>query len=83
VFLADRNILADQTFNVFSAFPEDALKRIEAEEIKKTGKVLTNGSIFLHSFSNFYERYRRKTPLLSAFKRLFITDNTSWNNCYA
>ena len=24
LFLADRNILADQAFNAFSAFPEDA-----------------------------------------------------------
>jgi type I restriction enzyme R subunit len=28
LFLADRNILADQAFNSFSAFPEDALVRI-------------------------------------------------------
>ena len=28
LFLADRNILADQAFNAFSAFPEDALIRI-------------------------------------------------------
>jgi type I restriction enzyme, R subunit len=29
LFLADRNILADQAYNAFSAFPEDALVRIE------------------------------------------------------
>ena len=29
LFLADRNILADQAFNAFSAFPEDALVRIK------------------------------------------------------
>lgn len=28
LFLADRNILADQAYNAFSAFPEDALVRI-------------------------------------------------------
>ena len=31
LFLADRNILADQAFNAFSAFPEDALVRIKPE----------------------------------------------------
>ena len=30
LFLADRNILADQAYNAFSAFPEDALVRIDA-----------------------------------------------------
>ncbi|MDQ3623025.1 MAG: DEAD/DEAH box helicase family protein [Verrucomicrobiota bacterium] len=29
LFLADRNILANQAFNAFSAFPEDALVRID------------------------------------------------------
>ena len=28
LFLADRNILANQAYNAFSAFPEDALVRI-------------------------------------------------------
>lgn len=31
LFLADRNILADQAYNSFSAFPEDALVRIDPE----------------------------------------------------
>ena len=35
LFLADRNTLADQAFNAFSAFPEDALVRIAPDEIKK------------------------------------------------
>ena len=29
LFLADRNILADQAYNSFSAFPDDALVRID------------------------------------------------------
>ena len=53
LFLADRNILANQAFNEFSAFPEDALKRIKPNEIKKTGKVPTNGSIFFTIFQTF------------------------------
>jgi len=53
LFLADRNILADQAFNAFSAFPEDAMVRIKPKEIKKTGKVPTNGSIFFTIFQSF------------------------------
>ena len=53
LFLADRNILADQAFNSFSAFPEDALVRINPKEIRKKGKVPTNGSIFFTIFQTF------------------------------
>lgn len=53
LFLADRNILADQAFNSFSAFPEDALVRIKPSEIKKKGNVPTNGSIFFTIFQSF------------------------------
>lgn len=35
---ADRNILADQAFNSFSAFPEDALVRIAPDDIRKKGQ---------------------------------------------
>lgn len=53
LFLADRNILANQAFNEFSSFPEDALVRIKPSEIKKKGKVPTNGSIFFTIFQTF------------------------------
>ena len=53
LFLANRNILADQAFNSFSAFSEDALVRIKPSEIKKKGKVPTNGSIFFTIFQTF------------------------------
>ena len=53
LFLADRNILADQAFNAFSAFEEDALVRIRPAEIRKKGKVPTNGSIFFTIFQTF------------------------------
>jgi type I restriction enzyme R subunit len=53
LFLADRNILANQAFNSFSAFPEDALVRISPKEIKKNGKIQTNGSIFFTIFQTF------------------------------
>ena len=53
LFLADRNILADQAYNSFSAFPEDALVRIKPSEIRRTGFVPTNGSIFFTIFQTF------------------------------
>jgi type I restriction enzyme R subunit len=43
----------DQAFNSFSAFPEDAMVRIKPKEVKKTGKVPTNGSIFFTIFQSF------------------------------
>ena len=39
LFLADRNILANQAYNAFSAFPEDAMVRIEPGDIRKRGKL--------------------------------------------
>ncbi len=53
LFLADRNILAGQAYNAFSAFPDDALVRIKPDEIRKKGKVPTNGSIFFTIFQTF------------------------------
>ena len=53
LFLADRNILANQAYNAFSAFPEDALVRIAPDDIRKKGRVPTNGSIFFTIFQTF------------------------------
>ncbi|MDP9179678.1 MAG: DEAD/DEAH box helicase family protein, partial [Gemmatimonadota bacterium] len=53
LFLADRNNLANQAYNAFSAFPEDALVRIEPADIRKKGKVPKNGSLFFTIFQTF------------------------------
>jgi type I restriction enzyme R subunit len=53
LFLADRNILADQAYNAFSAFPEDALVRIEPADIRKKGRVPKNASLFFTIFQTF------------------------------
>ncbi|MBP5979935.1 MAG: DEAD/DEAH box helicase family protein [Halomonas sp.] len=53
LFLADRNILANQAFNDFSAFPQDALVRIDPETIRKQGRAPKNGSIFFTIFQTF------------------------------
>lgn len=53
LFLADRNILADQAFNAFSAFPPDALCRIRPEEIRRRGGAPRNASVFFTIFQTF------------------------------
>jgi hypothetical protein len=52
LFLADRNILADQAYNSFSAFAEDALVRI------RPGKVKYVWINIFYYFSDLYDRYR-------------------------
>ena len=53
LFLADRNILADQAYNAFSAFPEDAMVRITPADIRQKGKAPKNGSLFFTIFQTF------------------------------
>lgn len=53
LFLADRNILADQAYNNFSAFQKDALVRIDPDIIRKKGRVPKNGSVFFTIFQTF------------------------------
>ena len=65
LFLADRNILANQAYNAFSAFPEDAMVRIVPDEIRKKGKVPKNGSIFFTIFQTFMSG-----PALRSFDKL-------------
>jgi len=53
LFLADRNFLANQAYNAFSAFPEDAMVRIAPEDIRKKGKVPKNANLFFTIFQTF------------------------------
>jgi type I restriction enzyme R subunit len=53
LFLADRNILADQAYNSFDAFGDDARVRIKPEEIRKKGAVPKNASVFFTIFQTF------------------------------
>ncbi len=53
LFLADRNILADQAFNSFSSFDEDALVRINPLDIRKKGGVPKVGSVYFTIFQTF------------------------------
>lgn len=53
LFLADRNILANQAYNSFSAFDDDAMVRIDPAIIRQRGMVPKNGSIFFTIFQTF------------------------------
>jgi len=53
LFLADRNILADQAFNDFGAFGDNALARIDPSEIRSKGRVPKNASVFFTIFQTF------------------------------
>ena len=51
LFLADRNILADQAYNAFGAFDQNALARITQKKIRKNGgKVPMGQSIYFTIF---------------------------------
>ncbi len=54
LFLADRNILADQAYNSFSAFEDDALAGITPHDIRKKGRVPKNAQCLLHDLPDLH-----------------------------
>ena len=82
LFLADRNTLADQAFNAFSAFPDDALVRIAPDDIRKKGKVPKNGSIFFTIFQTFMSgppKNGHPSPYFGEYHRISSTSSSSTN----
>ncbi|WP_282135748.1 EcoAI/FtnUII family type I restriction enzme subunit R [Seonamhaeicola maritimus] len=66
LFLADRNILADQAFNSFNAFDvidENIKVRIRPSEIKKKGSVPKNGNVFFTIFQTFMTDAQKNAAL--------------------
>ncbi len=53
LFLADRNILADQALLDFGVFDDEAMVRIDPKNIAKRGEVPKNGSVFFTIFQTF------------------------------
>jgi type I restriction enzyme R subunit len=75
LFLADRNILADQAYNAFSAFAADALVRITPESLSKKGGIITNGNIFFTIFQTFmtgHDTHGNATPVFGDYQRDFF-----------
>ena len=75
LFLADRNILADQAYNAFSAFPEDALVRIEPGGHPQEGPGAEERQPVLHDLPDLHERPaegRRAQPLFRRVSARFL-----------
>ena len=70
LFLTDRNILADQAYVAFSAFPEDALVRIDPTDIRKQGKVPKKRQHLLHNLSDVHERAAERWTAITLFWRV-------------
>lgn len=65
LFLADRNTLAGQAYNdftSFTSFKDDALVRIKPDEVRKKGRVPTNGNVFFTIFQTFMCGPRKVGP---------------------
>ena len=76
LFLADRNVLANQAFNDFGPFGEDAIVRIEPGEVKKLGAVPKNASVFFTIFQTFMsgpeDEHGNKTPYFGQYPEDFF-----------
>ena len=76
LFLADRNVLANQAFNDFGPFGEDAIVRLEPSEIKKEGAVPKNASVFFTIFQTFMsgpeDEDGNKTPYFGEYPEDFF-----------
>lgn len=71
LFLADRNILADQAYNSFTPFPEDSLVRINPLDIRKKGGVPKSGSVFFTIFQTFMSG-ANNTPYFGEYAQDFF-----------
>ena len=90
LFLADRNILANQAYLDFGAFDDAALVRITPNDIAKRGEVPTNGSVFFTIFQSFmsgkdgepyfgkYERDFFDLIIIDECHRGGANDESSW-----
>ena len=92
LFLADRNILANQAYLDFGAFDDAALVRINPSDIAKRGEVPKNGSVFFTIFQTFmsgpngqpyfgeYERDFFDLVIIDECHRGGANDESSWRD---
>ena len=71
LFLADRNILANQAYLGFDSFSEDSRLRIKPSEITKKDGVPTNASVFFTIFQTFTSGPKDK-PYYKEYERDFF-----------
>ena len=73
LFIADRNILANQASNDFEQFPEDAMMRITPDLLKKKGKqVPTSRSIYFTIFQTFMSEDKSGQPYYKQYPSDFF-----------
>lgn len=90
LFLADRNILANQAYLSFSAFPPDALLRIAPHELRKRNKSDFDGKLEIQTPAEIRKSEQRSVPKNAAvfftIFQTFMTGNdgerTSYFNDY-
>jgi len=81
LFLADRNILADQAFNAFNAFDtidENIKVRISPDEIRKKGKVPTNANIFFTIFQTFMTKVQNAEVLEEFYELPMVAEESAF-----
>ena len=71
LFLADRNILANQAISSFGAFNDDATIRITPADIRNRGQVPVNASLFFTIFQTFMSG-PDKAPYFGQYPRDFF-----------
>ena len=74
LFLADRNILADQAINTFNPYEKDLIK-INGEEVRKrNGVVPTNAHIFFAIYQAIADRTDREKENIEGYYKSYPTD---------
>lgn len=74
LFLADRNILANQAYLSFTAFPSDALLRIAPNELRKRNKTEFDGKLEIQTPAEIRKSQQRSVPKNAAvFFTIFQT----------
>lgn len=74
LFLADRNILANQAYLSFTAFPPDALLRIAPNELRKRNKTEFDGKLAIQTPAEIRTSNQRSVPKNAAvFFTIFQT----------
>lgn len=75
LFLADRNVLANQAYNAFGAFGEDAVVRVSPEDVRKRGGVPMNANVFITIFQTFMsgsDEYGEPAPYFGEYPADFF-----------
>ncbi|WP_339902448.1 DEAD/DEAH box helicase family protein [uncultured Cyclobacterium sp.] len=74
LFLADRNILADQAINTFNPYENDLIK-INGEEVRKrNGEVPTNAYIFFAIYQAIADRENQDQENIGGYYRQYPSD---------